>query len=1270
MSDNVQGHGGASTTPDPLSGIPEPFAAAHSVAEAEPFAVDTAPEDPLRQRVRDWLAVASPAIRDPRSWFDAARRKPARDPVGEMLGPETGPAHPVIDAVRLYMLRARRAAVKHARHELTRILADVAERFSATIGEIFLLEGAPPEDGSADRRKLRVVAAHNVRPFIHPISDPLCIVAHVARTKRGYFTNDVKHDLFFLRHDEDSRSELCVPVFDPSEAPSPGLLAVANLESIDPLAFNHDDLERLSAAIGAAVPHLLVLRACSRRGRPEEWIPWCPGIDGWDLTRLLHGLCHEISDAIEPDYAKTTIWYHDARRKKNDGKLFVYATSGYDIEYMFQRTLPVRLHGPEKKLTVTGRTVLSKVRGKVWSGDVSELQRSRKAIRMGLRRYLSCAIHQPGCSQPAVDSGVASGSGSQPAPASRGGISALNVYFRTKTCDTPQLRRALLRVASLIGHLTARFDRLRQRYLIATLHYELYHKPKSSDSDFGVIRDVLGAAFSADGLTIWGVLPERNAGNGWVLPGGCYVVENGTTGLIQRSGRETPRRLLEIWRESGDDPSLAVKLRRELAPYRELITFVNGAPAHLSFEEESHRGYTRHFAEHAAEPPLRINSFLDEEERTALPAGVPQEPSLAYVEDFPPREDEMRRMLVANVVRRLPREELPSDGDSDGARPHTREVESVLGVIRILRRPGTKPFSRCDESLLASVCRFLWKQFLDWEGRIRRADELAKQCAPAAPVPAPGEQLHAEAVEPFPIPRMKGAIPSPRTVEAARRLSRPLPPAMRSTGTLIEELVRDLAIVCHPGRSGRRKSAPVSARLMVRNTAFPSKLLRNDLELRTHASFSLPDDGAEDDDPAEFYQALLEELARRPEFRASWRLAGSPAPQAPRMLWRNFQQIVQFRDVRLSSDGNRRLSGYCIPLRAWSNGGLIEALLAIEIDPRLLTTEVAVPILFGAACRLGAIWGVTDRLGRGQTVVRPEIMGLPWKEAFSSFRQEIASAVTARIYSRFDEIRNCSDQYRDCFFSKFGKAPVFKRPDEVEDWEDAGESLAGLFYGNSPFPVSGNENERERLFGDCVTHARTLAAAGSTTELAKLSEQLRIRRISTEASAFGVRLMPDGNNRAKLMAIPLLFANQPFGYLTIPNVGWLARFVDAQRCGELVSMLSEVLNDVFGCWCHVMFGRFDRSPAFSTEVSPMIAHAAMGGGEVALLTAMVAKLDVESTWRTPERDEGVPEFKTPRPEQEMAAADASREGDDVGPDQVAAAAVTVDEAVAQEESLA
>jgi putative methionine-R-sulfoxide reductase with GAF domain len=729
------------------------------------------------------------------------RIEPLRIPAFEL--PDS---NPVLNDVSALLSLLAFEAIAHARQQLAELLGALAERFGASTAAIFNLE----ENG-----QLNAFLRHNVRKpqLTAHINDECGIVPYVAREQNGYCAADTSQDARYREDVRETRSEIAVPIIHPLDLEGDKrVLGVVNLESCEINAFASAQISEIQASVGAFVPHLLVLSSLSNRN--EAWLPWHPEIHGWDLTRIFQKMCHTVAGSLGADSTKCSIWYVDQPKQS----LFVYATNGYDIEYKNDRLLPIDSR--------TG--ILSgKSRGAVYLSDPQQqFVRSEKARRMGLRTALHCPIYPPA------------------SKSRQRGISVLNLYFTDDVHDRTLVREAMIKLADIIGALTASFATQRRQIATAQLHHLLEEMPRSSESDFEVIRDFFKDVFAADGVSIFGRRTKNR-----------HLECTATTGLCR-----------------GDDRDCTVDPRK--VRYK------------LDAQDDS-AGYTISVGLNPG-TPLRMNNVLNRSEAD-LPEFLRQQPMLKWVENFAPREDKNRRMLAYGIA-----------SDPHCESKSGKRIPS-MGVVRILRRSGSKPFTQCDEHLIADLTNVCRSAFQNW----RR-------------VGAP--------LRPQPVKLSRSRSQSQEVVRAYSRMLRTIPIG-RSTRTLIHELVQDL-FVCYHGWNLNWSA------VFVRHGAPPAE------HFRLHTYYSEPDST-----PALELSSMPQDdpyLLHRREFAAS-KSAGQ------------FGTPFGLACHTTIADG-KIASGVRVPVVAWSKQGLIEAVLALDFKNGCDWNKLEFdPLLYGAS-RLAAIW--------------------------------------------------------------------------------------------------------------------------------------------------------------------------------------------------------------------------------------------------------------------------------------------------------------------------
>lgn len=739
--------------------------------------------------------------------------------------------HGVLFALDRLLFQIGQEVELYTRQQLAEHLGSIAEYFGASTATVFGLEG----------ERLQAVVTHNTRvPQLEAtLSDRTGIVAHVARTRRGYYSNDVGMDPLYRMDVEETQSEMAIPILF-----SQKLLGCVNLECRERAAFNPAHVEELQAAAGALIPHLLILESLQSGG--PAWVPWHHEMQGWDLSYLFKRICHAVAQSFDRDVSKATIWYMD----KPKAQLFVYATSGYDIEYRCDRVLPLE--------SFIGNAVCSP-RGEVHVANPVQdpiFVRKDKAARMGIARSLACPIHPPG-----KDAGH--------------GISALAVYFNLAEHDTPSVRESMRQIADALGSLARAFEGLRRDVALARLHHLQYTKPRSSESDFEVLLAFLQEVFAADGGSIF----ARQAHDDQL-----FAVA--TTGLV--SAQEGPA-----------------------AGERSVLTVGSAGP--VAYDMESEESYTVFMAKNPG-VVLRFSNLLDRQE-CGLPPNLPKRTLLRYRESFPPRHDYNRRFLGVGIEMAT----LTTEKDP-------------LGVIRILRRPHSKPFTLCDERLLLTLASSSRKQFLDW----RRVECVSPRFRDNPPIK----------------PTLRASA-GPSSVQGFSRLLRPIP-VTHSSRTLIEELLADLFACYRPYGVSR-------ARLLIRHHSGAPNVFR------VHAVYTEP----------------------RREIAIDERPIPAEDDLGLSLLCSRVRGTLRRSVVTFDQASTSWAAGLRAPVRTWTQHGLIDCVLALDFSQSIRWCEYDIDPAFYASCRLAAILGTTDPLGASEAVIDPEVRSWDWKTILDLVKMDL-----------------------------------------------------------------------------------------------------------------------------------------------------------------------------------------------------------------------------------------------------------------------------------------
>jgi len=404
----------------------------------------------------------------------------------------------ILSRVQRCFVEAATASSLHIRYSIDSLLGAMLETLEANTGAVFACRGG----------ELSLLTTTNYSRRSMSISlEETRIATHVAKTRKGYYSNDVGADPFYFPDVESTESELAVPICGPNNE----VVGVCVLESSRPGAFSGLDVELAeSAALGFA-PHLLVLNSLDRTD--EGWCPWHPDIHGEDLTSILRSVCFAVRYGIEPDSIRSAIWYADHSAER----LFLYSSSGYGEEYKHQRSLPFT--------SVTGQSIqqfsASPRRPKffrIGSGEEEPFYSIKRLRQMGIKGILSVPI-------PAIDKEINRG--------------ALNIYVGDERVLTNSVEQGLLTVARWTGQLAHSFEK--QRQLLASIQQEVALEDGTNInlSSCDKLCKLWEQTFNSPGVTIFGHSADESfllsstglfsvEANEIVAPGTpCNVVECG-----------------------------------------------------------------------------------------------------------------------------------------------------------------------------------------------------------------------------------------------------------------------------------------------------------------------------------------------------------------------------------------------------------------------------------------------------------------------------------------------------------------------------------------------------------------------------------------------------------------------------------------------------------------------------------------------------------------------------------------------------------------------
>jgi putative methionine-R-sulfoxide reductase with GAF domain len=208
------------------------------------------------------------------------------------------------------------------------------------------------------------------------------ITTHVASSKSGYCSVDVKTEKRYLDTDRRTQSEIAVPVKFGDR-----LLGVLNLESNRTHNFVAEQIPNLEKKALRLAP-LLLLKESYDRDRSTALPLTLRGTD-WGLSSILAPLCMEACSYFERLVHKSpscTIWEYEPEKQCFHARVAI----GFDYEYRRAKTLP-------KYGSFTGE-VFDKESGFVFMEDFTNIRsfvRRDKAAVMGLTTVASTPIVFP-----------------------------------------------------------------------------------------------------------------------------------------------------------------------------------------------------------------------------------------------------------------------------------------------------------------------------------------------------------------------------------------------------------------------------------------------------------------------------------------------------------------------------------------------------------------------------------------------------------------------------------------------------------------------------------------------------------------------------------------------------------------------------------------------------------------------------------------------------------------------------------------------------------
>lgn len=348
--------------------------------------------------------------------------------------------NPVCASVDRMLRRLRRATRRHVSDLLHLWLGAIVEddEVVADTGAVFLCVG---ED------KLRSVASRNLnRPEVQMSIADNGVVPWVARTRRDAFVPDVTIETLYFCDQPRTKSELAIQI----EASDGKLLGIVNLEFWD--SVSEDRLREIRNSVRQRLAdvslQLLVLKSILE-GNDND-IAWHPDIHGWDLHEVLFQMCHRMSQCIDRDVTKTSIWYGDVKKQT----AHVFATSGGAFAYRCDRALSLK--------SVLGQHLLNPPEHAV--EYIPETLRNGRRSNRGVRSFL--------CSRKILSDDVTCcESNSIAIVVTLGEVEEECRLAEVSNCWN--VENALPYVADVVARGLGRFKKLREDIVTTRLYYEL-----------------------------------------------------------------------------------------------------------------------------------------------------------------------------------------------------------------------------------------------------------------------------------------------------------------------------------------------------------------------------------------------------------------------------------------------------------------------------------------------------------------------------------------------------------------------------------------------------------------------------------------------------------------------------------------------------------------------------------------------------------------------------------------------------------------------------
>lgn len=572
------------------------------------------------------------------------------------------------DAVNQFKDRLNTRTKEYTESQITNTVGRLCERYGATSAWLFLREDSEP-----NKLKLHRNFSHNV-PMDQPQEFEFCdwqsprkrrsVAGYVAKSRRPYcIKSDPKKDPFYKKCQEETRSELAVPILAyPDNSTGAVLLGVLNLESKVDYSFVEAQKGQLQAEVFELGIHLLVWKEYKTSQSCSRYC-WHPECHSWELGALLEEFCTLVSNNFKGKNVEEEGPFPSCTiwyANPDPFELYVRGTSRFDYEYIDRYILPGN--------SFTGRVTRQLNPGQVAhcspnDGAFEVFKRRKKADSAGLIYIFSAPIHRS-----------PRGSCPNEHDEKNSGIGAINLYFfhedRAKISNEEfkkNVARSLSWLATEVSKLVDDCIRIKLECGLATAYENLYTGALPGINDADILRDTILRVLNADGCSIF---CRKQKDKRQVLPN---LASNDILHCIATSG---------LLKKNGEP--------------------INPEGAFYDWNDKDDQGLTVSVAK--ARRPLRKSSAIEQSF-----ASVAVQAKNKFRESFSLTESEHRPFMGVHV----PFPEANQEGDEQGC----------VGVIRLVRTSGARPFTYSEEKLLSAIAKMSAGFFVRW-GYMRPRDDI------------------------------------------------------------------------------------------------------------------------------------------------------------------------------------------------------------------------------------------------------------------------------------------------------------------------------------------------------------------------------------------------------------------------------------------------------------------------------------------------------------------------------------------------------------------